>query len=212
MFNFKFFKNMIKRILNLRNVAIIACLAGSATMFAQETGVKIGNTTWATRNVDMPNTFAENSWDAGMFYQWNRNVGWSATAPMVNSNGGTNWNSDTPEETEWEKANDPCPTGWRVPTQEELQELTNADYVWTTRNSVSGCLFDNSLFLPAVGYRLHTDGTLQFAGSQLRGFYWSSTYSSGTHAYDLYLLLITNSIGISTNYRDFGMSIRCVSE
>jgi hypothetical protein len=48
-------------------------------------GVKIGNTIWATRNVDAPGTFAEAPESAGMFYQWNRNIGWSTTDPVINS-------------------------------------------------------------------------------------------------------------------------------
>jgi len=56
-------------------VAIAICLAGSATMFAQETGVVINGVTWATRNVDAPGTFVANTKDAGMFYQWNSKVG-----------------------------------------------------------------------------------------------------------------------------------------
>jgi len=35
-----------------------------------DAGVIINGIKWATRNVDMPGTFAANPEDAGMFYQW----------------------------------------------------------------------------------------------------------------------------------------------
>ena len=40
--------------------------------------VVINGVRWATCNVDAPGNFAANPEDAGMFYQWNRKVGWSA--------------------------------------------------------------------------------------------------------------------------------------
>ena len=47
---------------------------------------------------------------------------------------------------------------WRMPTQDEMQELLdNCTQVWTTQNGVNGRLFTgpngNSIFLPAAGGR-----------------------------------------------------------
>ena len=44
--------------------------------------VIINGVKWATCNVDAPGTFAAAPESAGMFYQWNRKIGWSATDPM----------------------------------------------------------------------------------------------------------------------------------
>ena len=81
-----------------------------------DAGVVINGIRWATCNVDMPGTFAENPESFGMFYQWGRSVGWSSTDPMINSNGGTEWDSDFYRGNTWTRANNPCPRGWRVPT------------------------------------------------------------------------------------------------
>jgi len=144
-------------------------------------GVVINGVKWATRNVGKPGTFATNPEDAGMFYQWNRKVGWSATDPMVNSNGGTTWDNSTPVGTMWEKANDPSPAGWRVPTHEEMQKLLDINMVsneWTNQNGVAGMRFTDkttgkSIFFPAAGWREYKGGLL--GNVSQRGDYWSST-------------------------------------
>jgi hypothetical protein len=87
---------MIKVRQNMRSfrkvIAVTAiCLTGSATMLAQEeTGVKIGNVTWATRNVGDFGTFAETPESAGMYYQWNRPVAWPTTGDV------SGWNTENP--------------------------------------------------------------------------------------------------------------------
>jgi len=174
--------------------------------------IMINGVCWATCNVDMPGTFVSQPSDAGMFYQWGSNVGWSSTDPLIASDGINTWRSLCESGSVWLPQKDPCPAGWRVPTYQELYSLSGSNGYWGILNGINGRFFgEGQLFLPIVGTRGRLDGELSYDAST-RGFYWSSTYSSGTHAYDLYLLLITNSIGISTNYRDFGMSIRCVSE
>ena len=143
--------------LNMRKVVAIAiCLAGSATMFAQDNttdeGVIINGVKWATRNVDVPGTFAVNPEDAGMFYQWNRKTAQAATGAV------TGWENSTPTGTVWEKANDPSPAGWRIPTKAEIEKLSDANKVsheWTTQNGVKGRKFTDkatgsSLFLIAA--------------------------------------------------------------
>jgi len=138
-------------------------------------GVVINSIRWATRNVDKSGTFAAKPEDLGMFYQWNRKKGWPATGDV------TGWDDSYFTGTTWEKANDPSPSGWRVPTLAEIQSLLNTDKVinvWTTQSGVIGIKFtdkvtSNSIFLPAAGARFFTDGTLYNAG--LCGYYWSST-------------------------------------
>jgi len=185
----------------------------SFTARENDESVEINGVFWATRNVDMPGTFAANWEDAGMFYQWNRKIGWSSTNPMVNSNGGTTWNNSIPTGTTWEKANDPCPTGWRVPTKEELESLVNAGSQWTTIYGVKGRIFGSgvaSLFLPAAGSRYSYDGTLGNVGSN--GYYWSSSprpdFSKG--AYNVHFSEGNANMGGYT--RSFGHSVRCVAE
>ena len=151
-----------------------------------------------------------NSEDAGMLYQWNRRIGWSSTNPMINSNGGTNWDSSNATGTTWEKANDPCPTGWRVPTLSELRSLADSDSYWGELNGVSGRFLGSeaqTLFLPAAGLRNSDSGTLYHVGT--RGFYWSS--NANTTAAN-YLSFTSASTSQGNDVRRYGFSVRCVAE
>jgi len=179
----------------------------------EEEGIVINGVRWATCNVNMPGTFAAKPEDAGMFYQWNRKIGWSSTDPMINSNGGTTWDSSIPTGDSWEKANDPCPMGWRVPTLAEQQSLIAAGSEWTLLNGVNGRYFgsgEQRVFLPAAGYRYDSDGTLSYVGSY--GDYWSSTPYPGSSE-DAYGMYFRSEVASTSYYwRSLGFSVRCVSE
>ena len=179
--------------------------------------VEINGIKWAKFNVNMPGTFAANPEDAGMFYQWNRKVGWSSTDPMINSNGGTTWDTTGAEGTIWEKANDPCPVGWRVPTFSELESLIDAASQWTTVNDVTGRIFGSdtqTLFLPASGHRcIALVGGLHYVDTT--GYYWSSSIDYSNGAYNLGFTNISVSIGDhegNGSGRSAGFSVRCVAE
>lgn len=111
----------------------------------------------------------------------------------------------------WEEAQNACPKGWRLPTQEELQKLADAGSTWITQNGVSGRRFGsdtNTIFLPAAGYRRSSNASLRSVGSN--GSYWSSTVHS-TYSYYLYF----NSSSVTPAhyyYRSFGFSVRCVCD
>jgi len=192
-------------------------LAYAATVLAQsntqDEGVIINGVRWATRNVDMPGTFAETPESAGKFYQWNRNVAWSATGKI------RGWNTSTmPEGAKWEKVNDPSPAGWRVPTSEEINSLLDTEKVsseWITQNGIDGRIFTdkengNSIFLPALGLRYFEDGL--FLGMGSAGFYWSATRYHIT-AISVYCLWIDINVTVDTDGSyNYGNSIRPVAE
>ena len=173
-------------------------------------GVLINGIVWASCNVNTPGTFVAHPEDAGMFYQWNRRVGWSSTDPLVNHEGGTTWDNSTPTGNTWEKANDPCPTGWRVPTLYEQLSLVYTDNFWGELNGVPGRFFgsgEQRVFLPAAGYRYGEEGWFSGAGNS--GSFWNSTSDGNDYAHYLYFSDYTST---SIYYRSYGRSVRCVSE
>lgn len=80
--------------------------------------------------------------------------------------------------------------GWRMPTQEEFQELyDNCEWIWKQVNGVYGYEVKskasdntNSIFLPAAGGVY--GGSLGDVGSG--GLYWSSSYYGEDNAYNMY--------------------------
>ena len=103
---------------------------------------------------------------------------------------------------------------WRMPSQEQFEELINSSYTtteWTTQNGVNGRLITsksngNSIFLPAAGDR--SGSSLEYPGS---GYYWSRTLheSYPSHAWSLYFY--SSSIDAGTGYsRFYGYSVRPV--
>ena len=103
---------------------------------------------------------------------------------------------------------------WRMPSQEQFEELINSSYTtteWTTQNGVKGRLITsnsngNSIFLPAAGYRYGS--SLGSAGSY--GYYWSRTlYESGPY-YAWGLSFGSSSVSTGSDFRYYGQSVRPV--
>jgi len=176
----------------------------------EEEGVVINGVRWATRNVGAHGTFVQNPEDYGEYYQFNK-----GTTDFLFDNDYNNSvyaNSDS-----WLPANDPSPTGWRIPRLDEIQKLFDADNVtwgWIDNNGITGNKFTdkatgNFIFLPAAGFRYNFDGALYLAGFD--GYYWSSMVLDAYNAYGLYF-----GYGDANWWNDggrcYGFSVRPVAE
>jgi len=202
--------------MSLATVAFTSCSKGeddnSETISkTTDQGVVINGVKWATRNVATHGVFASKPESTGMFYQWNRKSAWAATGSL------TDWNTDVPVGEKWEKAKDPSPAGWRVPTLDEIKSLLDTAKVssqWITENGMDGRKFTdketgNSLFLPAAGLRSYDTGQLNGVG--FSGRYWCSTPSDGISAY--FLDFSSENVDwTGFYYRINGFSIRSVAE
>ncbi len=178
--------------MNRKIISILMIFAISTAAMAQnkktDEGVVINGVRWATCNVEEAGSFADSPESVGKFYQWNRNIARSATDSLV-----ANWDNTRPEGDEWEKANDPSPACWRVPTMAEIASLLDTDKVssqWVTLNNVNGLRFTDiatghSIFLPAAGYRIDIEEGKLYE-KNLYGHYWSSEPSDGAYAYGLH--------------------------
>jgi len=100
--------------------------------------------------------------------------------------------------------NNPCPTGYRLPTE---AELTAEKTTWSSQGAAGA--FGSPLKLPVAGGRYAGVGSLYGVG--YNGNYWSSTVAAdGTNSRDLYFT--SSTAIIATSYRADGFSVRCIKE
>lgn len=122
---------------------------------------------------------------------------------FITSNG-SDWRS-TENVSLWQGVNginNPCPSGYRIPTEAEL----NAELISWVSNNADGA-FGSVLKLPMAGTRFYSNGSLGGIGTS--GRYWSSTVS-GTRSLDLNFN--TSNVYISDTDRSYGRSIRCIKD
>ena len=120
-------------------------------------------------------------------------------------------------------SNDPCPNGFRVPTRNEWASIysttpVNTQTNWSNvgtysdspTNYTAGKKVNNSLYLPASGYRDPSDGSLSFHG--FSGHYWTSTLGEPGAYFGLRFDSSSevNPASYSNPFR--GFSVRCVAE
>ncbi len=98
--------------------------------------------------------------------------------------------------------NNPCPSGYRIPTE---TELNNERLSWSQSNSVGA--FASPLKLPMAGYRINSSGSLNTVGTL--GYYWSSTVS-GTGS--RYLRFNSSAASLNDGYRAYGLTVRCLKD
>ncbi len=106
-----------------------------------------------------------------------------------------------------------CPTGYHVPTLEELEaETTKAFHAVTDLSSA----FDNFLKLPAAGARLINDpGYGQASEAKMSsvgevGNIWSSSVD-GDDASHSVALAFGQTLAVVSVYREYGAPVRCIS-
>ena len=161
----------------------------------------------------------------GAYWQWGRSAQ-AAAGPSGSGSGQANeaavsgWNTASAPDGSWtdvsKTANDPCPPGFRIPTRSQWDGVianntaTNVGTNWTSgaTNFSTGKKFGNDLMLPAAGFRLYDNGILTDRGNI--GFYHSSSESVTTNAWNL--VFFNDSINTSSNYRTYGLSVRCIAE
>jgi uncharacterized protein (TIGR02145 family) len=157
----------------------------------------------------------------GNYYQWGRSTivadastssaaigSWNTTSSAANGA----WADGS------KTANDPCPTGYRVPTNAQWSSVDSYNAQTTTgtfsdsetnfgaaRHFGAGA---NKLTLPAAGYRFTSGNGALFNRGNF-GYYWSSTVNGTLAGY----LTFNSSDAYTNNFnRALGFSVRCVSE
>ena len=147
------------------------------------------------------------------------------TALNANDDNIAGWINSAAADGSWgatKTVNDPCPTGFRVPTSEEwvsvaINNTASRTGTFTEGNTSYGSalhygpnLTTKLLTLPAAGSRYKYQAIMTARGST--GLYWSSTEDNNYK--DAYLLSFTsdNVYGQSLTNRPYGCSLRCIAE
>lgn len=184
---------------------------------------------WLDRNLGATQV-ATSSTDAasyGDLYQWGRAAdGHQVRTPLsaTHNTQATSWLADegsnlwdgkfiigftdwlTPAATDlWSGTaaeNNPCPSGYRVPTNAEWNQERRT---WSS-NDAAGA-FASPLKLPMAGFRGISSGSLFLVG--VYGYYWSSTVS-GAGARSLYFE--SSAANMQTDNRTVGLSVRCLKD
>lgn len=183
------------------------------------------------RNLGATTTNLESSDCWGDLYQWGRNTDghekrYSDTTVnlaniaevhnnkfIVDEKKSNDWLINS-EEDLWQGekgVNNPCPCGYRLPTQKEWRAVLNLGYEVKTNSSGYYYLSvaNGQLILPCAGLRSAYTGNFQHIGT--RGYYWASDSKRNetSGCIDFNKEELTTNISIF-GFRGFGRSVRCV--
>lgn len=95
---------------------------------------------------------------------------------------------------------------WRIPTQEDVQELiANCTFVWTNYKSIAGFEITSKIngakiFMPAAGYYMNSSACSYYGSN---GSYWTASAFTGEKTGSAYYILMTSGRGFRLDYTSY---------
>ena len=122
----------------------------------------------------------------------------------------------------WERARDACPTGWHLPTREDLDTLLSTvggdSLAGNALKSFAGwnSAEDEGNGLDSYGFSGRPAGWKDLTGDYYQvgffGRFWSISNRSDKHAYTLHLKYNAESGSLDYTSKESAISVRCVKE
>jgi len=188
------------------------------------TVMSAGNKCWLDRNLGAAEV-ATNSYNSfGDLFQWGRAAdGHHVRTPAPDTTntlsgsdipGHSNFITNPSTPYDWRSpqnhnlwqgvssTNNPCPSGWRVPTDAEWETERLS---WGSNNAAGA--FASPLKLSMGGYRLYTNGSVYHVLS--KAYYWSSTVNS---TFSRALYFDSSNSSMYDQYRSNGFAVRCIKD
>jgi len=182
-----------------------------------------GDKCWMDRNLGASQV-ATSQTDAnayGDLFQWGRlsdghqtrTSGTTTTLSSTDNPGHSNFITNTASPYDWRSpqnnnlwqgvlgVNNPCPSGWRLPT---TAEMDTEQASWSPKTSAGA--FASPLKLTLAGFRANTSATLTNVGAS--GNYWTSPYLGNSYL----MYFDSGGSGFYLSYRALGISVRCLKD
>lgn len=191
----------------LKILILSVCLIAKISVHSQE-AVDLGlSVKWADRNIGASSPSAY-----GNYYAWGETV----TKSTYNAKNCKTFDSKITNiggNIQYDIARKNWKGTWRLPTQDEFQELKDkCQWQWTNQDGHRGYKIigpnGKSIFLPAAGHYANNSNTISADG--LYGYYWTQNGTKYGNAGSLCFTEEFPIIGESKRYD--GMSVRPVSE
>lgn len=199
-----------------KDIAIKADFMASEVKFELSTGT----VTFSSTNLAANGVFADSARAYGALFQWGSSTAYTYTGGTDPSMAYTNTNAT------WPAAENPCPAGWRLPTNVEWANMLNLASGTAAATAVAGSFTTitpfadgvlkltpktgdtgQTLILPAAGIR---NGS-SVSGRGIQGLFWSSVESISTAGRGVDFDGTDYPSGRFNTYNKFrAFSVRCV--
>lgn len=210
-----------------RRMATVTVTTGTLSaefIVYQGYGTLINNLIWAKYDVGQPGNFTDTPDERGLLYQYNSKIGYQSIENGNTPPGYVN-GAYAGGET-WLQENNPCPTGWRIPTSAEAEALLgnndNKKFAWGWWGATQGAYVGTSeaalanendqrgcIFWPMSGKRRWQDGYQDYWATTLIQTITRPGHNWGRYCYQVHW---DNNMYVFNDENNSAYPLRCVAD